>query len=507
MRLFWGIYCWLSFVLTGSIALSNLRGGQHIDPNGIKLRCDPAPLEETSLLPEDEGKVSPASSTVSGRRMTPYQVSEIWIPVVFHILRSDSGKQGDVPLDNLKESIKTLNEAHRGFKYHGKTIDTKFRFFLQGVNLVNNNYYYRNCKDIWHEIRTATVVRQESVLNIWSCQMQTLGFSFLPKQGPSRQGCFINRLAFPEVASTNYRPYSYYSRGYTVVHEVGHFLGLLHTFDGGCDGEDALDTAPEAQPYFGMCDPYNPERSAPKTCSGNSVDPINNFMDYSMDACMIHFTQGQADRMMAQVLEYKPHIAAMDTKLQCVASGEIGPGTQYGLCQERRCLHTRMPNGQYPPQDGWCHLVGTDNSWSSCCCPGSCPSMFDNDAVRHFPPIHKEEYESNKGVKEIPEIQVWIPEHSCTGRGVHSLNKAARICSRAGSRLCLTSEVLSGTKRSDAIIRAPSCQNRFTHFGRVWVADSCRRNSESVLDLQSEQTTCIPNKRKRRQLVVCCRTE
>lgn len=90
-----------------------------------------------------------------------------------------------------------------------------------------------------------------------------------------------------------------YNTGKVMTHEIGHWVGLLHTFQDGCHGGDLVnDTPPEASP--GHICPVGRD-----TCAAPGTDPIHNMMDYTDDACRTHFTTGQFARMAGILHQYR----------------------------------------------------------------------------------------------------------------------------------------------------------------------------------------------------------
>jgi hypothetical protein len=220
------------------------------------------------------------------------------IPVWFHVIRKDlTAEGGNVALWQIRAQIRVLNE---GFGGAAGGVDTGFRFWLAGVTRTTSSSWFRGAGYGTDEhYKGALKVGGVETLNIYSRNLgnRLLGYAYLAEDAElvgDLDGVVVHFKALPGG------PWGVYSEGDTTTHEVGHWMDLLHTFQGGCEGDGDFvdDTAPEASPAFGC-----PEGR--DTCPGGGLDPIHNFMDYTEDPCMYAFTPGQAERMHAAWIAYR----------------------------------------------------------------------------------------------------------------------------------------------------------------------------------------------------------
>jgi hypothetical protein len=221
----------------------------------------------------------------------------VQVPVYFHVISRGPGiENGDVPLSMIREQIRVLND---GFANAG------FRFNLEEVDRTTNPAWFDLLAGTEAELQAKTALRKggNNALNLYSAGLGgvLLGYAYFPNvlESTSRvlDGVVVLYSSLPGGSSTPY------NLGDTATHEVGHWLALYHTFDGKCSswGDYVTDTPAERSPAF-RCP------AGRDTCLGTKStgpDPIENFMDYTDDACMFRFTPEQGVRMQNAWVTYR----------------------------------------------------------------------------------------------------------------------------------------------------------------------------------------------------------
>jgi hypothetical protein len=223
------------------------------------------------------------------------------IPVYIHVIRSGQAvTQGNVPMAWIHDQIDALNLTYAGF-YGGA--DTGFRFQLADVDRTTNARWFNMTPGGEDEYKAKRALRRggADALNIYTVDGgKYLGWAYFPSGYASRPHVDGVIIAFASMPGSTIPGFEDFNLGFTATHEAGHWLGLYHTFQGGCNakGDYVADTPAEKGPAFGC-------QVGRDTCLKAGVDPIHNFMDYSDDPCYFEFTAGQAERMQEQYLFFR----------------------------------------------------------------------------------------------------------------------------------------------------------------------------------------------------------
>ncbi|MEX2336785.1 MAG: choice-of-anchor J domain-containing protein [Fulvivirga sp.] len=271
------------------------------------------------------------------------------IPVVVHIVHNGEpiGVDANISVQQILSQIAVLTEDFRRMNadatetpamYLPIAADVELEFALaqrdpEGIS-TTGIVRIDGQKSEWrmeenYELKSLSYWPAEDYLNIWVTDISGvyLGYAQFPTStdveglddsSNSRltDGVVIDYKAFG--SKEKYPPANLvndYALGRTTTHEVGHFFGLRHIWgddSGGCSASDYVDDTPNQGGSTQNCPEAN-------TTSCNSMDMIQNYMDYTDDACMNLFTSGQKDRIRV-ILENSPRRASLT-----VSQGAIPP--------------------------------------------------------------------------------------------------------------------------------------------------------------------------------------
>lgn len=277
-----------------------------------------------------------ASKILGNTVMTSNTMTIYRIPVVVHVIHLGGplGEGPNITDGQIFEQIKILNEDFR--RKNADTVrtptffksiaaDARIEFVLakedpeghptDGIVRVDAS----NAKE---DVKKLSYWPAEDYMNVWVMDMGRAapyyaGSAQFPVSSlPGLESASDDRLTDGVLLN-----YKFFGKGYetwdssqgrTLTHEVGHFLGLLHTWGvGGCGYTDYCEDTPGTGTASYSCG----ETAA---CDGPFRVMYENFMDYSSDACMNMFTHNQVARMRT-VLENSPR------RLSLWTSHGLGP--------------------------------------------------------------------------------------------------------------------------------------------------------------------------------------
>jgi pregnancy-associated plasma protein-A len=212
------------------------------------------------------------------------------VNVHFHVI--ENGEAGAVDDETIATQIDVLNDSFnlRGISFVLASID----------RTISKNWFTRcDAEGPLKRMKDALHLGVATDLNVYTCEpTRFLGRATFPWSyagSPLEDGVIMHYRVLPGGSDPNF------NTGEVLAHETGHWMGLYHTFQDGCTGagDEVEDTPAEATPSFNTC-PLGLD-----TCPSPGLDPTDNFMDLSGDACWTNFTAGQNDRMASMFAIYR----------------------------------------------------------------------------------------------------------------------------------------------------------------------------------------------------------
>lgn len=250
----------------------------------------------------------------------------ITVPVIVHVIHFGEpyGEENHLTIEYVQETFDDLNQNFAGEFSDDPTSNTQINFCIANASTTGEaieGIKYYDWDDLGLGDWTSSVVYDNNTAlsdllgydknnycNVFVAPFNSpLGFAYLPS---SNYGVFVGTDFFGVTNNGSY------GLNKTLVHEMGHYCGLYHTFHftQDCDLESNCNSQGDR-----VCD--TPVTTGNFGCPTNGGacgnDLVENFMDYTNDGCMESFTQGQSLRMLSQLEIFRPGV--VNNTLACGA--------------------------------------------------------------------------------------------------------------------------------------------------------------------------------------------
>lgn len=310
------------------------------------------------------------------------------IPVVFHVIHM--GGAENISRAQILDQIQTLNldysrtnldtaNTRAIFKPVAASADVEFRLATLDPNGNCTDGVVRVMSPLTENatdaVKAVSYWPSNKYFNVWVVKSidsdggggTTLGYAQFPGFGSAQTDGVVIRHDYTGSIGTA-APFG--GAGRTLTHEAGHWLGLFHTFQGGCAGgffgEGIDDTPPVLEANFTCSFSTN-------TCTNDNPDlpdQIENYMDYTGGTCQNMFTIGQVDAMNTVLSSTRSNIhsqanltatgTAQLTEPQCAPIAALTASTWLACTGEGVTFTDASYNGTV-----------TDHDWQL---PGASPS-------------------------------------------------------------------------------------------------------------------------------------
>ena len=295
---------------------------------------------------------------IKARQANSREVAEVvTLPIVVHIVHNGEavGQGRNLSEAQVKAQIETLNEdfrrrrGTRGFNEDARGADIEVEFCLAqinpagqrmaefGIDRISGGRANWNRNDIENDLKPRTIWDPNKYYNVWVLEFggtdnNLLGYAQFPSQASlpgindnggasNTDGVVVQYTSFGNAEKGTFPTMrAPYNLGRTLSHETGHWLGLRHIWGDGSCGNDFVDDTPTQASESRGC------QKGRMSCG--TANMVENYMDYSDDACFNIFTNGQKTRIRA-VLELSPRRNSLITANVCGQSIAVRPTANF----------------------------------------------------------------------------------------------------------------------------------------------------------------------------------